>query len=517
MEFSHKNFRLTKAAATDRLYKIFFKQAQLADFGFADDIVKTILELDKKPEELTIEDMKSVLKAMFYREELPEYFYYFRQPEKVIPVRAFSVAEADIVPLAGEADGIPDADLPEHLKMEELLKSLDQNNEQVNKLLYQINHIKSAAGHRENSNDNSPEVGDEINEESIPLFTDIMGVSFDAGGLIVMECFGSQIYELYTADGKLITGPCHDLELLPEGKFLERSSDSRPGFYVSKYYNELDYVDGCISYGDLDSNAILHLAISGRDRILFEGDEMLRVETFDPPKTTSEASDILSSDSCNYVTSPDLVRYYHNNRALAMQAIEKDPYAFTLLSASLQKDSEILRCLLFQPSCYVDSFIYEYKMDVAGVLTEDEILNFVSNGKLSILLLPDLFFHKRDMVLAALKEDRYNTKEIIEKTPEFIRDDEEIMMLAVTHDFHALQFASDRLKRQRELVLTAIKNEKYLRVEENEIKKYSVRYSPLFLADNEIVDMIKKIKQEDQERFLKRVMETKVSDDDLPF
>lgn len=517
MEFSHKNFRLTKAAATDRLYKIFFKQAQLADFGFADDIVKTILELDKKPEELTIEDMKSVLKAVFYREELPEYFYYFRQPEKVIPVRAFSAAEADIVPLAGEADGVFDADLPERLKMEELLKSLDQNNEQVNNLLNQINHIKSAAGHRENSNDNSPEVGDEINEESIPLFTDIMGVSFDAGGLIVMECFGSQIYELYTADGKLITGPCHDLELLPDGKFMERSSDSRPGFHVSKYYNQLDYTDWCKSYGDLDSNAFLHLSIRGRDRIHIEGDQMLRVESFDPPKTTAEAADILRSDMCNYVTSPDLVRFYHNNRGLAMQAIEKDPYAFTLLSASLQKDLEILRCLLLQPSCYVNAFVYEYKIDVTGVLTEEEILNNVREGSLDVLLLPGLFLEKREVLLAALAEDRYKTIEIIKKTPEWMRDDNEIMMLAVSYDFRALEYASDRLKRNRELVKTAIEHERYLRVDVDDIKKYYVRFSPLFITDNEIVDLINKRKKEEHEHMLERLKEDKESDDHLPF
>ncbi|MFZ9296131.1 MAG: hypothetical protein ACO259_08010, partial [Bacteroidia bacterium] len=67
------------------------------------------------------------------------------------------------------------------------------------------------------------------------LFTEITQVSFDQGGLVILQRFGLQIYELYTASGKYIEGPCHDLDLLDKNRYLYRSSGYSPGFILEEY------------------------------------------------------------------------------------------------------------------------------------------------------------------------------------------------------------------------------------------------------------------------------------------
>ena len=49
-----------------------------------------------------------------------------------------------------------------------------------------------------------------------------------------------------------------------------------------------------------------------------------------------------------------------------------------------------------------------------------------------------------------------NAAYALQYVPEAMRDDEDIMMVAVTKRWNALEWASDRLKNQKELVLVAI-------------------------------------------------------------
>jgi hypothetical protein len=84
-----------------------------------------------------------------------------------------------------------------------------------------------------------------------------------------MELFSNQIYELYTSNGVLIDGPCHDLDLLENGLYVARSSGNQPGFHVNQIsFSEVEWggidlvykgmeVTYLRGYGDLDSSSVM--------------------------------------------------------------------------------------------------------------------------------------------------------------------------------------------------------------------------------------------------------------------
>lgn len=204
---------------------------------------------------------------------------------------------------------------------------------------------------------------DQITRESIAsfptLFTDIKEVSFDQKGLLVLERFSNQFYYLFSADGKMIVDDSHDLDLLPDGKFLCRKFNCR--FVIRKYSSRRR----SLNRPRLTSENENFFFIKGRDRIklIANSSKLKRIENFKPPKNREEVLKILENPKTNYITSPDLSDFYEIDKELALIAVSRDILAYSLLDESLQNDPDILTLVFKKDESWIEAVISEYKID----------------------------------------------------------------------------------------------------------------------------------------------------------
>ena len=248
------------------------------------------------------------------------------------------------------------------------------------------------------------------------LFTDIRQVSFDQGGLIIFECFGMQIYELYTASGKYKEGPCHDLDLLDKNRYLYRSSGFSPGFVLEEYHLNT-YSNTLNTYGDFDMPRCPN--IGGRDRLAipYYNEPIQRIENFTTPKNRLDVSKILEDINTNWFTSPELHKFYWNDKELALIAVQRYMLAYTLLDSQLKEDKEIVLAL---------------------VKANGIALEFTSES----------FKADKSIVLPAVLQDGY----ALEFASTELKADKEIVTAAVKQEEYALQFASEELKRDSDII-----------------------------------------------------------------
>ena len=223
--------------------------------------------------------------------------------------------------------------------------------------------------------------------ESFPkLFTNVIEVSFDNGGLVVLECFFNQIYELYTANGKFIEGPCHDLNLLTDGKYLSRSlNPSRGGFELNQFQANLQQVKSIAKFGDFDLPTETLQLIYNRDQIyipLLDDKvtiENSRIENFQTPTNIAEANKIINDLETNWICSPELACYYWNDKALAIEAINKDKLAYTLLSNELKMDIDVAIVLIYNEDNgipYVKEELLNNQLIIEAILEQKSKASF---------------------------------------------------------------------------------------------------------------------------------------------
>ena len=262
----------------------------------------------------------------------------------------------------------------------------------------------------------------QIDYKAFPqIFTDVYDVSFDKGGLIVMELYSSQIYLLFDANGKCLFDHCNDLRLGANGKAMLRTTEScywELMQYNGEYLERIDFFDPFDEPRDFPD-------ITGRDII----PEMLPVGTFnknnyDPSKTMTneEVKMELKNQSESYHF---LQKYYSDNEKLALLAVNSNLYAFTFLSERLQDD----------------------KVFVTKLITAKK-----ENQRLY------------DFLNDELKTDIEIVKLCITDNPGIIRNiapvsDRELMEEALKGNVFNLQYASDNLKADKKLVLGLVRKD----------------------------------------------------------
>lgn len=303
------------------------------------------------------------------------------------------------------------------------------------------------------------------------LFTNIESCSFDQGGVVVMQLFGNQIYELYTSSGVIIDGPCHDIDLLVDGKYIERGSGNKSGFLLKKMsfssvslnglngeFNEMK-LDVLKVLGDLNTDDLNIVKIRNRDRLEIELGTCInqRIENFKRPYCVDEAVTILLDDNSNYITSPELSIFYRNNKELARLAIRRDPLSYTLLCDSLKSDGEILHCLFMESRAYLDSYLGDISINLNSILTEDDVLQLVYSNRLSLQFLSKEYKNNRRILLAAATV-QYNLdfEKIIGDLEEIHLTDSVIMLAVVKNRPSNFKFASEQLKSDSEFVTKCV-------------------------------------------------------------
>lgn len=270
--------------------------------------------------------------------------------------------------------------------------------------------------------DYDPELITEGDYKSIPdIFTRICQVSFDRGGLIVLERYNSQIYELYDAKGKYLIGPCHDLELGMDGKVMLRTSESI--FWEFLQYSGKGLKDLEI-YGPFDSPSDFPY-LGDRDLI----PEILPIGSFIETEydqsvtlTDEEVSIKLKNDSRAYKY---LEKYYKDNEELGLIAVNSNLYAFTFLSKKLQCEKEFVIKLILQKD--ENQHLYDYLND---------------NLKKDI-----------GIVKLCIKADSGIIRNIAPVS------DRELMEEALIDDVFNLRYASEDLKTDKNFILDLVRKE----------------------------------------------------------
>lgn len=312
------------------------------------------------------------------------------------------------------------------------------------------------------------------------LFTDIRQISFDQGGLVVFELYGTQIYKLFNSKGQYITGPCHDLDILINGKFIRRDSDNSGGFHLSKYNLLTDSVYHINSFSDFGDEAFEFLSTDTRDRLQIEIGKLGtdRIENFNVPKSKNDAKLILQESNCNWITSPELVRYYEKDKELALLAVSREPLAYSLLSSELMLDESIQKVLCLSTNWNLLFYIKEWNLVIENILTLDELCIVIKNNRNLLSVLSNNFLSNVECILAAMNNEVSNIKfaddllkkdsgfaltvlklygEALEYLDESIKDNKEIVLEAVKNNYTAFEYCSESLRKNEDFICEAYK------------------------------------------------------------
>jgi hypothetical protein len=341
------------------------------------------------------------------------------------------------------------------------------------------------------------------------LYTNIISSSFDANGLLVLERFNAQIYDLRSFQGAFIDGPCHDLDLSINGRYMMRSSENRPGFYLYSLGEDGQYVAADF-YWDLDPFTNDFLNIYNRDQFeLMLGRGMLKsIENFEPPINREQVFEILRSKNINYVCSPLLRPYYFNDLEIAILGIQKEPLVYTLLSAELQRDKAIQEVLFLDTVVNLTPYITTYNLNLPAVLCEMQIVELLKEGRINYNAIA-FYDTNRCVLLAAAQYDSLFFA-FLERhpNPDFLNDRELMSVLSNQSDrifkiassslledqdwveeilvgnLHTLIHAPDFIKQNEALLLRVLQNsETYIGLKIYHAHKDTTlqRFSKLFI------------------------------------
>lgn len=175
-----------------------------------------------------------------------------------------------------------------------------------------------------------------------PLYTGIMGISFDEGGLVVMQSFCSQVYSLHDTSGNSLVGYCHDLELGVDGQVLMRPSDPN-GMWA---WMVLEV--GMLRQRDL-SGTVLTIddfpSIHGRDMVPPMLDAPAEIHSYYPSVMIEQREDVITALLQDANAFRVLREHYCADEDLAIHAVRSNNLAFSLLSEELRNDEPFLRRL----------------------------------------------------------------------------------------------------------------------------------------------------------------------------
>jgi hypothetical protein len=315
----------------------------------------------------------------------------------------------------------------------------------------------------------------QIDYKALPqIFTRVCDVSFDMGGLIVMELYSSQIYLLFDANGKCLYDRCNDLRLGANGKAMLRTTESC--FWELLQYNG-EYLERIDFFGPFDAPRDFP-DITGRDII----PEMLPVGTlnknnYDLSKTMTneEVKMELKNQSESYHF---LQKYYCDNEKLALLAVNSNLYAFTFLSERLQVDKVFVTKLITAKK--ENQRLYDFLNDKLKADIEMVKLCVTDNPGIIRNIAP---VSDRELMEEALKDHVFN----LEYASDDLKADKKLVLGLVKKDWRVLREASKVLLSDSAFIAEAI-----LCFNDNQEEDNSLVEDLFFLPfEKEIIDINK--------------------------
>jgi len=373
---------LVKLEPTIEVLRAYLYQLVLQDFGFSDDFIQKIIKL--KPElkleeidilswdlmELNNKDIQTLFSDNFF---VPDYFYYFKTNE------------------------------------ESLHDSLQQQ--------------KAISISKDTDYKEYPE-----------LFTDIYQVSIEHGGLVSMQKFNHQVYNLFKPNGEELISHCHDLDLGVGGLVLCRSSEINGGFWELFQYDGVQLGNEEIErqfFAPFDSPPDFpHLEDRDRCTLIFEENKGL-ADIYSDMETLSrnELIELLEENVYNYRY---LSAYYANDVELAEKAVIKNKLAFTLLNSELQHDENFVRRLL--TNRHVNKHVFNYLPD--EFKHNEEFISYCIEDNPRILknLSP---IQNKNLLLKAIKSCNSGA---FEYASDQLRSDLDCIKIAMRKSWHILRY-----------------------------------------------------------------------------
>ncbi|MFN5183073.1 MAG: DUF4116 domain-containing protein, partial [Bacteroidota bacterium] len=355
---------------------------------------------------------------------------------------------------------------------------------------------------------------------TIKLYTGVVSCSYDEGGLVVMECFNSQIYLLCDAEGNVLSDYCHDLEIGPNGIISCRLSNSDGSWMVGRYkkVNEpmfvlnpqadwkLNYVkrngrlfwynkninlfelyyDGCGYFKGRDSIPGISFSWnleSKNSDTLNKNKYSLSNSSFLRNSIGEIKKIIIQSTPQSIACSPSLIPFYNALNTLAIEGIKKDFRVYTLLSYWQKKNKSILTAFLnYAPFEFI--FITLKNKELASILNENNYLclKWLKQSAKVYEFINEKLRIEDEFVLTLIKNHPSSGNML----PEKVKANDGLMTECIKINGSLLKYASSELKNNRTAVLLAISN-----------KVESLRYvSNELINDEEFVrEVIKKTPQ----------------------
>lgn len=320
------------------------------------------------------------------------------------------------------------------------------------------------------------------------LYTGILDVSIEQGGLLVMQCYNMQISVLCNSNGKVLLEYCHDLELGPNGLVVWRGSDTL--LWDCGVYAELDMSFNFKISPNFPADELNNMQLCGRDKVCVIHDNVFELATYSVASLTdielrfkesmgdaASLNVLLEDDAANvWLTAPWFMAYY-DNYYLALSAVKRDFRVFPLLNTQLKQEPQIKAAfLLHAPIQLILTTNFVYNLNFNLWTNHSLCMKWITESKSIYLIMPDEFkrdrlillkfvehshtfncipsdlLKNRNLMLESLK---LNGNLLMELGVEF-RSDVEMVMVAVKNKGLALWYASDDLKDNYEIVAEAV-------------------------------------------------------------
>lgn len=192
------------------------------------------------------------------------------------------------------------------------------------------------------------------------IYTGILDITFDKGGLLVMESFCDQINSLHDIAGDILLWECSDIIFGMDGLIAYRYCNDLSGFWTFERYENgrlNPYGPSSENYIAYDYNLNGYPFIHSRDRIpLMKGweDPYCQPLLINLLWKRKIITDILKNDGCLIRYTQDWVK---EDEEFALLACQKE-IAFTLISPKLQHDKSFVLKLYSMPN--IDVNLYSF-------------------------------------------------------------------------------------------------------------------------------------------------------------
>lgn len=171
------------------------------------------------------------------------------------------------------------------------------------------------------------------------LYTAITEVSFDAGGLFVLQSFCDQVFTLFNFKGDLVLEECMEISLGMDAQVLYRPLPWDGHWHWVVYDGERliprDLSDSGLKNDDFPF-------IDGRDIIPLKLNDPKDIHIYYPTISARTRQDVVDALSSNEHAFRVLKEHYTNDAELAIHAVRSNKLAFSLIAPALRNNDSFI-------------------------------------------------------------------------------------------------------------------------------------------------------------------------------